>query len=336
LRGVAQAQDEVNRAGGINGVPLKVRLVDDGNRRETARQLAEALSSNPAVLGVVGHTISDTTIAAAEIYQRHQLVMVAPISSAVQLSNLGGYVFRTIPNDQLTARALVNHLLNQMKKGKVAVFFNSASEYSKSLKNEFRNALFYSAGIEPVEEFDLARPDFDPAESVNRAIAEGAEAIMLASDYTRRDRAIQVMWVNGGRLKLLAGESLFSQNMLRLAGKHAADMVIAVPADLTQPGFRQSFTALWGEKIPLSWRTALGYDATAALIKALGKDSTRTGIQRVMAQPDFTAKGSAGTVSFLPTGDRKGGIELMTVAPVGSNQSGNYDFKPLPSKDSSK
>ncbi|QZZ21872.1 ABC transporter substrate-binding protein [Leptothermofonsia sichuanensis E412] len=329
LRGVAQAQDEVNRAGGINGVPLKVRLVDDGNQPETARQLAKALSGDPAILGVVGHTISDTTIAAAEIYQKQRLVMVAPISSAVQLSNLGNYVFRTIPSDQLTARALVNHLLNRLKQRKVVVFFNSASEYSTSLKNEFRNALFYSAGIEPMEEFDLARPDFDPAESVNRAIAAGAEAIMLASDHTRADRAIQVIWVNGKRLQLLAGESLFSQNMLRLAGKYATDMVIAVPADLTQPAFRQSFAALWGTTIPLSWRTALGYDATAVLIKALEKETTRAGIQRVISQADFTARGSTGTIRFLPTGDRKGGVELMTVAPVASQKSIRYDFKPL-------
>ncbi len=329
LRGVAQAQDEVNRAGGINGTPLKVRLADDGNQPATARQLAKALVDEPAILGVVGHTISDTTIAAAEIYQNNQLVMIAPISSAVQLSNVGDYVFRTIPSDQLTARTLVDHLLNRMKRRRVVIFFNSSSNYSNSLKNEFRNALFYSAGIEPVAEFDLARPDFDAYESVNAAIAKGAEAIMLASDHTRSDRAIQVVSVNARRLKLLSGESLFAPKLLKIAGKDAVGMVVAVPADLTQPLFKQKFSALWGTQVPFSWRTALGYDATVTLIQALRSAPTRSGIQRTIAQ-NFSATGATGPIQFLPTGDRKGSIYLMTVAPPTSNNGNTYSFKALP------
>ncbi|WP_421659585.1 protein kinase domain-containing protein [Leptothermofonsia sp. ETS-13] len=329
LRGVAQAQDEVNRAGGINGTPLKVRLADDGNQPKIARQLAKAFVNDPAILGVVGHTISDTTIAAAKIYQDNQLVMIAPISSAVQLSNVGDHIFRTIPSDQLTARTLVNHLLNRMKRRRVVIFFNSSSDYSNSLKNEFRNALFYSAGIEPVAEFDLARPDFDAYESVNAAIAKGAEAIMLASDHTRSDRAIQVVSVNAKRLKLLSGESLFAPKLLKIAGRDAVGMVIAVPADLTQPSFKQKFTTLWGNQIPLSWRTALGYDATVTLIQALQNVPTRSGIQRAITQ-NFSTTGATGPIQFLPTGDRKGSIYLMTVAPAASNNGNTYSFKALP------
>lgn len=330
LRGVAQAQDEVNRKGGINGVPLKVKLVDDNNNRDIARQVAKVLTTDAAVLGVVGHTISDTTIAAAEIYQSSQLVMVAPISSAVQLSNIGSYIFRTMPNDQLTAKALVNHLINVLKKRKVVVFFNSSSDYSKSLKTEFRNALFYGAGVEPLDEIDLSRPDFDAYESVNQAAEKGAEAIMLASDHTRSDRAMQVVSVNANRLKVLSGESLFTPKLLKVIGKDAVGMVLAIPIDLSQPRFRQQFIALWGQKAPLSWRTALGYDATIALVEAMKKAPTRVGIQAALAQPNFSATGSTGVVRFLPTGDRRGSVYLVTVAPKNIGKTTRYDFRPLP------
>ncbi len=114
-------------------MPLKVKLVDDANQREdgsnqreVARQLAKLIASDPNVLGVIGHGNSDTSIAAAEVYQSNQLVMISPISSAVQLSNYGNYIFRTIPSDQLTAKALVSHMLNQLKKRKVVVFSTRA------------------------------------------------------------------------------------------------------------------------------------------------------------------------------------------------------------------
>ena len=93
LRGVAKAQDDVNRAGGIHGVRLKVVIADDDNKSDTAQQLATILASQPEILGVVGHGISDTTLAAAPVYQANQLVLVSPLSSAVQLSNLGSYIF---------------------------------------------------------------------------------------------------------------------------------------------------------------------------------------------------------------------------------------------------
>lgn len=330
LRGVAQVQDEVNRAGGIAGVPLKVILANDSNDPDSARQVATLLTKNPSVLGVVGHAISDTSMAAASIYQANQLVMISPVSTAVQLSNVGNYIFRTTPSDQLTARSLVNHMLNRLKKRRVVVFFNSTSNYSNSLKTEFRNALFYSANIEPLAEFDLARPDFDSYESLNQAIAQKADVMMLATDHTRSDRAMQLLLVNDQRLPVLSGDSLFTPKVLQNAGKYALGMVLAVPADPTRFPFTQKYTGLWGQTTRPSWRTILAYDATQTLVTALRHEATRTGIQRTLAQPTFTAPGATQVITFLPTGDRKGSIQLMTVSPTTNKKARSYMFKPLP------
>jgi branched-chain amino acid transport system substrate-binding protein len=40
LRGAAQAQDEVNNSGGINGIPLKLVIADDRNKPEISAQVA--------------------------------------------------------------------------------------------------------------------------------------------------------------------------------------------------------------------------------------------------------------------------------------------------------
>ncbi|MEO1622127.1 MAG: ABC transporter substrate-binding protein, partial [Cyanobacteria bacterium J06632_3] len=69
LRGAAQAQIDINEAGGVNGIPIKLLLVNDDDDSTKAQQNAAILIDNPNVLGVVGHYSSGTTLAAAEVYE---------------------------------------------------------------------------------------------------------------------------------------------------------------------------------------------------------------------------------------------------------------------------
>lgn len=328
LRGVAQAQDEVNRAGGIQGVPLKVAIANDDNEPATAEEVAKSLANNPDILGVVGHGISDTALAAAEIYQTNQLVMVSPSSSAVSLSNFGSYVFRTIPSDSFTAKALTRYMLTKLQKKRAIVFFNSASAYSISLKDEFKQALFYN-GAELVDEIDLSRPDFDPAESMNRALTGKADVIMLASDSAVSDRAIQVIQLNQKRLPILAGDSLSVSKALKVGQEEAVGMILATPINMIGSTFQQEATRFWGAPEAISWRTALSYDAAKALIAAISRDPTREGVQRSLTQPDFSAQGATSEVKFTASGDRQGQVQLVTIVPVKTGRQTTYAIKPL-------
>jgi eukaryotic-like serine/threonine-protein kinase len=345
LRGVAQAQDEINAAGGINGVPLKVAIANDNNRPEVAKAIAKELVKNPEILGVVGHGVSDTTLAAGAVYQSGELVAIAPVSSAIQLSGMGRYVFRTMPSDRYTARALSTYLLTQLKKQKAVVFYNSNSVYSQSLKNEFKDALFYLGGGQVVQEFDLSRPDFKARESVEKAIKKEAEALVLLPSNEVSDRALQVVQINGKRLKLIAGDGFYTPKTLDIGGEEAVGMVLAVPGSLIgERGekFRTAAFQLWGEmasetdkndapllatsnQMGVNWRTALAYDATQALIAAIGNNPTRRGVQRSLSAADFSILGATGSVSFRPTGDREAAVQLVTVV---SSKNG-YKFEPL-------
>jgi branched-chain amino acid transport system substrate-binding protein len=87
---------------------------------------------------------------------------------------------------------------------------------------------------------------------------------------------------------------------------------------------------LWGKTTPFSWRTATTYDATKALVAALKQDPTRIGVQRVLSQPEFSTAGATGVVQFDPdTGDRKGSVKLITVAPSQTPRSPGCEFKTL-------
>lgn len=82
LRGVAQAQNEINQSGGINGNLVLVEIANDDNDPEIAQKIATEFVRDEKILAVVGHNDSNTLIAAAPIYQNGGLVMITPTSSA--------------------------------------------------------------------------------------------------------------------------------------------------------------------------------------------------------------------------------------------------------------
>jgi branched-chain amino acid transport system substrate-binding protein len=328
LRGVAQSQHELNQSGGIKGIPLKVLIANDDNNPEIAAQIATALAKNSEVLGVIGHFGSDTTLAASKVYQQNQLVAISPTSTSVQLSGVGSNIFRTVPSDRFAANALSRYMLTKLQKQKAVIFFNSASNYSKSLKNEFTTAI-YGDGGQIVSEFDFANGNFNAAESVKGAIAQGAEVIMLASNSATIDQALQVVQVNAKRLPLLAGDGAYTPKTLQIGATEATDMVLAIPWHILadpQLNFPQTSKQLWNAEV--SWRTALAYDAARALIVGLERNPTRTGIQQALSASDFSAQGASGAIRFLASGDRNRAVQLVTVKP-GNRTSYGYEFVPI-------
>lgn len=328
LRGIAQAQDRIDSAGGINGVKLKVALANDDNDPQVAEQVAAALVKDPSILGVVGPYASDVTLAAGKVYNSGQLVAISPISTSVKLSGFSRYVLRTVPSDYVAARALANYMITKLQKTNAAVFFNSQSGYSQSLKSEFVTAVSLSGGqIEG--EYDLSDPGFSAARSVKEASDRGADVLMLATNTGELDKALQVVQVNNKRLTLLAGDDVYAPKTLEVGGQSAAGMVVAVPwhigANPNSEFVRQS-RQLWVGDV--NWRTALAYDATVALIAAIERSPTRAGVQQALLSPDFTTSGASGNIRFLPSGDRNAPVQLVQIVP--GNRSGTgYDFVPL-------
>jgi branched-chain amino acid transport system substrate-binding protein len=65
MQTVQLAVEEANAGGGIRGLELELRVVDDEGNEEGGRRTALALSEDAAVLAVVGRYNSNVTLAAA-------------------------------------------------------------------------------------------------------------------------------------------------------------------------------------------------------------------------------------------------------------------------------
>jgi branched-chain amino acid transport system substrate-binding protein len=279
--------------GGVKGRRVAIVIANDDNDEKIAQQVAESFVQQSDILGVIGHISSGVTLATASIYDRGKLVTISPISSAVKLSSKSPYVLRTIPSDSVAARALANHLLTQMNRKKTVVYFNSQSDYSKSLKGEFSTEIALRGG-QIVAEFDLADSSLSPRKSLEQAQQKGADSILLAANTSTLDRAIQVVQANQLKLPILGGDDVYSPKTLDIGQEKSLGMVVAVPWHIlgdSNSTFPLRSHKLWGGDV--NWRTVTAYDACQALIAALQspQSPTRSSVQKALISSDFQAMG---------------------------------------------
>jgi len=331
LRGYAQAQQEINAAGGINGKPLKLVIADDDDNPKRARQMAQELASQNEILAVSGYWSSSTTLAVAPIYDENQLVLVNPVSTSTEISGASDYVFRTIPSNFIVGATMANYALNNLKIEELAIFYDANSDYSLSLRRELKTALSTRGGI-AVAEIDLSEGGFLAQQRLNAARQQGAEAVVLIPSPKTIDRALQVVNVNNQNLPLIGDiGNLYGVKTLQVGGEDAVGMAIPIPWHIQQPG-SQAFVAksreLWGGDV--NWATVMAYDAMNAIAQALAQDPTRRGIQNALSGSRFSAPGVMQPVKFLPSGDRDGQLIMVEVQPTNPSRSGTgYDFVPV-------
>ncbi|MDR9405409.1 MAG: ABC transporter substrate-binding protein [Halothece sp. Uz-M2-17] len=330
LRGYAQAQQEINQAGGINGTPLRLVIADDDDNPDIAMKVAQELANRPEILAVTGHWSSGTTLAVTPIYEKNQLVLVNPVSTSTKISQAGDYIFRTIPSNFVVGATMADYALNELQVQQVAIFYDSRSSYSLSLRQEVKTSLATRGG-RTVAEFDLSQGGILVGEQLKAAQNQGAEAIILIPS-PNIDRALQVINVNNRNLPLIGDiGNLYGIKTLQVGGEDAVGMALPIPWHIQQPGsqeFVQTSRQLWGGDV--NWATVMAYEAMSAIAQALEQNPTREGVQNALSSNGFSAEGVLQPIKFLPSGDRDGRLIMVEVQPANPSRSGTgYDFVPV-------
>ncbi|NJS11846.1 MAG: ABC transporter substrate-binding protein [Microcoleus sp. CSU_2_2] len=328
LRGVAQAQDEINTMGGINGAGLQVTIINDNNRPEVGKEVAIVLANDQKILAVIGHNDSTVSLAAAPIYQDKGLVMVTPTSSANNLSGFGSYIFRTVPNTRSMAAPLAEYIVKQVGQSNIALCYDSQAAGNTSFKDEFIASLSASGGKLVPTVCDLSAPTFNPNTAIADAVSQGAQGLMIGSHVDRIDRAIDLARANQGKLALYSTSTLYTFQTLKDGQKDVDGLILPVPwHPETNPSstFPKNASQMWGGVV--NWRTATSFDATQAIIAGLQQSNTREGLQQALKSPNFSAMGASEEVRFLATGDRAGKPILVQVKQA---EKSGYNFVPLP------
>ncbi|MBD2356207.1 amino acid ABC transporter substrate-binding protein [Tolypothrix sp. FACHB-123] len=345
LRGVAQAQDEVNSSGGINGVPLQVEIVSLNNSGQLTK-IDDQLVKDNSLLAVVGFGRNE------DLYRQNSLVRVSPNSARGQsgannTQRLGDskYVFNISPNRVIFNQALAEYIVKKQRRTNIVICRDSSSinnqttssteRPNQEIVKEYNDLINRFGGKVTDTECDLGAGNFSASNFIAKATSDGAEAVLLIPRFTNINPVIDIAKENRGRLALFGSQQLYSGRVLKFGQGDVKGMVVAVPwhRDANRnmsPGnsFAEKAAKLWGGEV--SPRTATAYDAMQVIIAGLKEDSTRQGLQKVLSSPNFMAMGATGKIQFTQSGDREGGVFLVKIEPCDPTRpcpSGTgYDF----------
>ena len=99
---VRLAVREANARGGIAGYSVELLALDDAGAPELAREQARKITVDPQIVGVVGHWLESTTLAAASAYETAAI----PFLATAAAPDLPASAFRVWPTDAALRAAL--------------------------------------------------------------------------------------------------------------------------------------------------------------------------------------------------------------------------------------
>lgn len=331
LRGVAQAQNQFNDNQGLNNRFLEIVIANDDNT-ESAQQVAQQLVKDDSILGVIGHNSSDATQKALPEYEKAGLAIISPTATSVLLKS--SVFFRAVYSDASAGKKLAEYTYNNLKLKRAVIFANPNSPYSNSIREVFTNR-FEKLGGEVIRKplIDLTDTNFDARSEISATVYSRdkfAQAAMLFPDTQSTDTAIKIVKEitrrnaklkddpQSGRvkeLKMLGGDTLYSDNTLKNAGKNVEGLIVAIPwfreSSPARP-FAERSEQEWGGDI--SWRTATSFDATRAFIKALSNNATRTNLLEKLPSINLDKNETSGyQLKFTEEREREGQSILVQV-----------------------
>ncbi|MBD2209938.1 caspase family protein [Nostoc linckia FACHB-104] len=319
LRGVAQAQNEFNQQNGAHGRLLQVVIANDNNEKEDAKKIADNFVNNPlysSVLAVVGHNSSEASIAAHTAYDIGRLVMISPTSDAHQLPN-DPPIFHTMPAIDGVVQELYEYAKSKNVNNIIICWDDDASA-SRVFREKFQDKFQDNSRKIINVDCNLANSKLNINNIVFRARVQQASMLLLPGVKNTIDKAIEILKLaNQQQVKLVLASSTMNTAKTIEIGSDLKNLVLAVPWNPVAgrgKAFADKATQLWGKNVnwhnaTVTWRTAMAYDATKAIITAIEVPSVqkstnpREELKNKLGDKDFFVNGVTGKVHFQ--GDRK-------------------------------
>lgn len=203
---VELAVEELNGHGGVLARPVRLVSADDGcgveQAEAAARELVEA-----AVVFVVGHLCSHSSLMAAPVYEAAGLPMMTTTASHPRLTEEGrGNVFRLIGRDDDQGRIAGDLLAASRHLGRIAIL-HDGSTYGAGLAAEARKRL-RAHGI--TEHLHLV---YQPGREDYSALVEQLEQADIETAYLGgygpdAGRIVRTAKMRGRELRLVGGHAL--------------------------------------------------------------------------------------------------------------------------------
>jgi len=310
---VAAARLAVHDAAEAGSRPMFDTLIryESGGEASQAIQLARDLVATRGLVGVVGHSNSASSLAAAQVYNDAHVVQLAPTSTAVLYSQAGPYSFRMVPPDDQQGKFLAETVQRQFPNGARVALLYVNDDYGRGLRASVLAALD-TTGYALVLDISHVDTDVRPAviEQATRAASEARPDVVLwLSRSGMLYQYLPPLREALGDTPIIAGDAVSTwphhvHSDDRWAGVQHVDFV-DLAADDSLRAFAARFEATYGTRA--SGADVLTYDAVRVLIAGIDDGATTGALLREYltslgrARPAF--KALSGEIVFTERGD---------------------------------
>jgi branched-chain amino acid transport system substrate-binding protein len=305
--------DELNAAGGVNGMMVEVLTEDDGGDPRTAALAAQRLSTQ-GIVAVIGTYGSAVTEASQGIYDEAGIPQVANGSTAIRLSEKGlDFFMRTCPRDD--EQGLVAY--KALKDGgyKAIAILHDNSSYAKGLADEAKgllekdgaNIVFYDA---------LTPKENDYTAILTKMKATNPDVVFFTGYYGEAGLLLRQKMEMNWNVPFLGGDATNNPDLVKIAGKEAAAgfrfLSPPVPGDLDTPeakAFMDAYMKKYNGAPGSVWAVLAG-DGFRVIVEA-AKATESADPAKMVAYLKNDLKefpGLTGQISFDEKGDRVGDL----------------------------
>ncbi len=273
MEGFEFAREEINGTSKLGGASIEFIVEDSRGTVDAAIEAFNKLIKDDGVSVILGPGISTVAIEVFPIAQQNEVLAFSSTSTAVGLSAIGGYIFRSGLNVGTLVPGAVKDLQDKLRYQRVAMMVDDTDVYSQSLDEALSNALAEN-NVEILTRETFATGDTSFADQLNNIKALNPHAIFVSCLAAEQIR-IMVQAREAGipsNIPLILPELTLAE--VQAAGE-AAERAISVTSwasSTSAPGnqaFVESFSARYGYE-PGPW-AALSYASLHILADAIAE-----------------------------------------------------------------
>lgn len=320
------AADEINEAGGIGGVKIKLVFYDDHAQEAEGITIINKLAQRDNVLAVSGPCFSSVVEVVFPLLDDLKIPVISYCSAKPGLSKMSEWGFRNSLTSDKQLAPVVTAWKNEYNIKKVVVIHDLEDAVSKAEGTKVYPLLFKREGIEILEFLTYRTKDTDFSAQITQAKALNPDAIALGSCYQQAAAIVKEARKQGLMVPFIGGACTGAPGFIEIGGEATEGSYVSTAAWMDDPSdkvqnFVKAIKARNGNK-SFPYSAPRGYDNIYILKKimeemgvtnkpedlAADREKIRQGWAKLRDYP-----GVSGMTTMDDVGDGAGGMRVLKV-----------------------
>jgi len=193
--------------------------------QKKAYRIANLIGADDAIYGVIGHFNSGVTIPSSEIYEKYNITMVNPGSTATDVTDRGlKTVNRIVARDDFQGPAGAQFAVNELGAKRIFVIQDKTA-YGTGIADAFvAEAEKLGAEIVGYEGITVGEKDYNGV--INQALNKKPDLIFFGGIYSEGGIIIKQARDKGINVPIMGGDGMDSSGLVDIAGEAVKNVYI--------------------------------------------------------------------------------------------------------------